>query len=69
MGYVLKAVLSSAQHPEYADKQELEESIIRRHYGTIVMDSEQPQGGGTSAGGMAQGIQAAPDSRKTVFRP
>ena len=37
--------------------------------GTIVMDSEQPQGGGTSAGGMAQGIQAAPDSRKTVFRP
>lgn len=34
-----------------------------------VMDSEQPQGGGTSAGGMAQGIQAAPDSRKTVFRP
>ena len=39
----------------YADKQELEESIIRRHYGTIVMDSEQPQGGGTSAGGMAQG--------------
>lgn len=27
----------------YADKQELEESIIRRHYGTIVMDSEQPQ--------------------------
>lgn len=54
---------------DYADKQELEESIIRRHYGTIVMDSEQPQGGGTSAGGMAQGIQAAPDSRKTVFRP
>lgn len=54
---------------QYADKQELEESIIRRHYGTIVMDSEQPQGGGTSAGGMAQGIQAAPDSRKTVFRP
>lgn len=53
----------------YADKQELEESIIRRHYGTIVMDSEQPQGVGTSAGGMAQGIQAAPDSRKTVFRP
>ena len=36
----------------YADKQELEESIIRRHYGTIVMDSEQPQGGGTSAGGI-----------------
>ena len=33
------------------------------------MDSEQPQGGGTSAGGMAQGIQAAPDFRKTVFRP
>ena len=53
----------------YADKQELEESIIRRHYGTIVMDSEQPQGVGTSAGGMAQGIQAAPDSHKTVFRP
>lgn len=57
------------QMDAYADKQELEESIIRRHYGTIVMDSEQPQGGGTSAGGMAQGIQAAPDSRKTVFRP
>lgn len=62
-------VSSDSELGIYADKQELEESIIRRHYGTIVMDSEQPQGGGTSAGGMAQGIQAAPDSRKTVFRP
>lgn len=62
-------VQKQSSTPCYADKQELEESIIRRHYGTIVMDSEQPQGGGTSAGGMAQGIQAAPDSRKTVFRP
>lgn len=76
-GQILKALIGNRMPEEaesgimhwYADKQELEESIIRRHYGTIVMDSEQPQGGGTSAGGMAQGIQAAPDFRKTVFRP
>lgn len=68
-GMKLEQLYDGRHFPCYADKQELEESIIRRHYGTIVMDSEQPQGGGTSAGGMAQGIQAAPDSRKTVFRP
>lgn len=70
LGYLtMLGMLKGENEYTYADKQELEESIIRRHYGTIVMDSEQPQGGGTSAGGMAQGIQAAPDSRKTVFRP
>ena len=54
----------------YADKQELEESIIRRHYGTIVMDSEQPQGGGTSAGGFPQnGISALTEgNRMNSFR-
>ena len=68
---VLKKLFRSLGLPEDSNAAQdiLEESIIRRHYGTIVMDSEQPQGGGTSAGGMAQGIQAAPDSRKTVFRP
>ena len=68
---VLKKLYRSLGLPEDSNAAQdiLEESIIRRHYGTIVMDSEQPQGGGTSAGGMAQGIQAAPDSRKTVFRP
>lgn len=53
----------------YADKRELEESIIRRHYGTIAVTEVPPQGEGTAAGGMAQGMQAMPDSRKTVFRP
>ena len=51
----------------YADKQELEESIIRRNYGTVA---EQPSQETTSAaGGMSQGMQASPDSRKTAFRP
>ena len=53
----------------YADKQELEEAIIRRHYGTIVVNEDPPQTASTAAGGMAQGMQAVPDSRKTAFRP
>ena len=53
--------------PIEADKQELEESIIRRNYGTVA---EQPSQETTSAaGGMSQGMQASPDSRKTAFRP
>ena len=41
----------------YADKQELEEAIIRRHYGTIVVNEDPPQTASTAAGGMAQGMQ------------
>lgn len=51
----------------YADKQELEEAIIQRHYGTVA--EEQPlRDAGAAAGGLSQGMQAAPDDRK-VFRP
>ena len=51
----------------YADKQELEEAIIRRHYGTVV--EEQPlRYAGAAADGLSRGMQATPDNRK-VFRP
>ena len=51
----------------YADKQELEEAIIRRHYGTVA--EEQPlRDAGEAAGGLSQGMQEVPDNRK-VFRP
>ena len=53
----------------YADKQELEEAIIRRHHGTIVLNEVPPQGTNSNTGGMSQGMQAVPDSRKTAFRP
>lgn len=51
----------------YADKQELEESIIQRNYGTVT--EQPPQETTSAAGGMSQGMQASSDSRKTAFRP
>ena len=51
----------------YADKQELEESIIQRNYGTVA--EQPPQETTSAAGGMSQGMQASSDSRKTAFRP
>ena len=39
----------------YADKQELEESIIRRHYGTVA-EEEPPQDVPAAVGGMNHGI-------------
>ena len=53
---------------EYADKQELEESIIRRHYGTVA-EEEPPQDVPAAVGGMNHGMQAEKNSRKTILRP
>lgn len=63
----------SALEPEprgevYADKQELEESIIRRHYGTVA-EEEPPQDVPAAVGGMNHGMQAEKNSRKTILRP
>ena len=52
----------------YADKQELEESIIRRHYGTVA-EEERPQDVPAAVGGMNHGMQAEKNSRKTILRP
>ena len=52
----------------YADKQELEESIIRRHYGTVA-EEEPPQDVPAAVGGMNHGMQAEKNSRKTILRP
>ena len=52
----------------YADKQELEESIIRRHYGTVA-EEEPPQDVPAAVGGMNHGMQAEENSRKTILRP
>ena len=52
----------------YADKQELEESIIRRHYGTVA-EEEPPQDVPAVVGGMNHGMQAEKNSRKTILRP
>ena len=53
---------------DYADKQELEESIIRRHYGTVA-EEEPPQDVPAAVGGMNHGMQAEKNSRKTILRP
>lgn len=53
---------------QYADKQELEESIIRRHYGTVA-EEEPPQDVPAAVGGMNHGMQAEKNSRKTILRP
>ena len=62
-------VLEKAQRAvAYADKQELEESIIRRHYGTVA-EEERPQDVPAAVGGMNHGMQAEKNSRKTILRP
>ena len=50
-----------------ADKQELEESIIRRHYGTVA--EEPPQDVPAAVGGMNHGMQAEKNSRKQYCAP
>lgn len=52
----------------YADKQELEESIIRRHYGTVA-EEELPQDAPAAVGGMNHGMQIEKNSRKAILRP
>lgn len=53
----------------YADKQELEEAIIRRHYAAEYEDDDDLPGGAAAKGGISQGMQAETDLRKPSFRP
>lgn len=53
---------------QHGGKQELEESIIRRHYGTVA-EEEPPQDVPAAVGGMNHGMQAEKNSRKTILRP
>ena len=64
-------VPEKAQRPvAYADKQELEEAIIRRHYASNIEDEEDTanQGVGT-AGGIAHGMQPEANRRRPALRP
>lgn len=55
---------------EYADKQELEEAIIRRHYASSIEDEEnQVDQGAAAAGGLSQGMRPEANRRKPALRP
>lgn len=63
-------VPEKAQRPvAYADKQELEEAIIRRHYASEYEDEDDLPGGAAAAGGISQGMQMEVDLDKPNFRP
>lgn len=63
-------VPEKAQRPvAYADKQTLEEAIIRRHYASEYEDEEDLPGGAAAAGGISQGMQMEVDLNKPNFRP
>lgn len=63
-------VPEKSQRPvAYADKQELEEAIIRRHYASEYEDEEDLPGGAVAAGGISQGMQMEVDIDKPNFRP
>lgn len=53
----------------YADKQELEEAIIRRHYASDIGDEDVPQGSPLASGGIGQGMAVVTDPRKPNLRP
>lgn len=54
----------------YADKQELEEAIIRRHYASSIEDEEnQVDQGAAAAGGLSQGMRPEANRRKPALRP
>lgn len=58
-----------AQRPvAYADKQQLEESILRRHHSAVAEDTP-PQNPGAAAGGMAQRVRLEYEANKPIFRP
>lgn len=53
-----------------ADKQELEEAIIRRHYASSIEDEEnQVDQGAAAAGGLSQGMRPEANRRKPALRP
>ena len=55
---------------KYADKQELEEAIIRRHYASSIEDEEnQVDQGAAAAGGLSQGMRPEANRRKPALRP
>lgn len=63
-------VPEKSQRPvAYADKQELEEAIIRRHYASEYEDEDDLPGGTAAAGGISQGMQMEVDINKPNFRP
>ena len=64
-------VPEKAQRPvAYADKQELEEAIIRRHYASSIEDEEnQVDQGAAVAGGLSQGMRPEANRRKPALRP
>ena len=64
-------VPEKAQRPvAYADKQELEEAIIRRHYASSIEDEEnQVDQGAAAAGGLSQGVRPEANRRKPALRP
>ena len=64
-------VPEKAQRPvAYADKQELEEAIIRRHYASSIEDEEnQVDQGAAAAGGLSQGMRPEANRRKPALRP
>ena len=67
----LYEVPEKAQRPvAYADKQELEEAIIRRHYAYSIEDEEnQVDQGAAAAGGLSQGMRPEANRRKPALRP
>ena len=64
-------VPEKAQRPvAYADKQELEEAIIRRHYASSIEDEEnQVDQGAAADGGLSQGMRPEANRRKPALRP
>lgn len=63
-------VPEKAQRPvAYADKQELEEAIIRRHYASEYEDEEDLPTGTAAVGGIGQGMRMEVDLNKQNFRP
>lgn len=64
-------VPEKAQRPvAYADKQELEEAIIRRHYASSIEDEEnQVDQGAAAAGGLSQRMRPEANRRKPALRP
>ena len=64
-------VPEKAQRPvAYADKQMLEEAIIRRHYASEYEDDEEGHpAGAAAAGGISQGMRMEVDLDEPNFRP
>lgn len=71
LGYLtILGMLKGENEYTYADKQELEEAIIRRHYASSIEDEEnQVDQGAAAAGGLSQGMRPEANRRKPALRP